>query len=122
MEAEIKKAATEITDYIYTRPEVLWVIVLIGSIAVIGVVDFAKCFIKNKQAVKWIVFFVSLVIAIILSPLVPPLITTIVILWLLILAVSTICRNAVVDGLPNIINRVMGSMGNNLANAREERK
>jgi predicted MFS family arabinose efflux permease len=121
MEGEIKKTATEITDYIFTKPEVLWVIVVIGSIAVIGVVDFSKCFIKNKQAVKWIVFFVSLIIAIVLSPLVPPLITMIVILWLLILAVSTIARNAIVDGLPSIISRVMGNMGN-LAAKTEERK
>jgi hypothetical protein len=120
MEEGINKAL-DITDYIFTKPDILWIIVLIGSVAVIGIVDFAKCFIKSKQAVKWIVFFVSLIIAIVLSPLVPALITIIVILWLLILAVSTICRNAIVDGLPNLTSRIMGNM-NNMANAKEEKK
>jgi hypothetical protein len=121
MEGEIKKGITEITDLILTKPDVLWVTVMIGSVAVIVIVDFAKCFIKSKQAVKWIVFFVSLIIAIVLSPLVPALITTIIIFWLLILAVSTICRNAVVDGLPNLTSRFMGSMGGNNS-AKEEKK
>jgi hypothetical protein len=109
----------EITDYIFIKPELLWIIVIIGSIAVVGIVDFVKCFIKNKTAVKWIVLFVSLIIAIILSPLVPSLVTIIVILWLLILAVATIARNAIVDGLPSIISKAMNSMG---SPAKEEKK
>jgi hypothetical protein len=48
----MQKEYLEITDYIFTKPDILWLIVLIGSVAVIGIVDFAKCFIKSKQAVK----------------------------------------------------------------------
>jgi len=109
----------DITDYLFTKPEVLWVIVFIGAVAVIGLVDFLKNFIRNKTAVKWIVLVVSLAISIILSPLVPALITTIIILWLLILAVSTIARNTIVDGLPGIVSKVIGSMGNS---PREDKK
>jgi hypothetical protein len=115
MENEIRKMTMDITDYIFTKPEVLWIIVFIGSVAVIGVVDFLKCFIKKQQAVKWIVFFVSLAVAAVLSPLVPPLVATIVILWLLILAVSTMCRNVIVDGLPAIISRAVEKMNNGAA-------
>ena len=99
---------SDISDYITSDPNVIWLIVIIGAVAVIGIVDFLKCWVTDKKKVKWIVLFVSLVISIIMSPLVPALVTTIVILWLLVLAVSTIARNAIVKGLPNLIGKLMG--------------
>jgi len=100
----------DFSDYITSDPAVIWLIVIIGSIAVIGLVDFLKCWVSDKKKVKWIVLAVSLVISIIMSPLVPALVTTIVILWLLILAVSTMARNAIVKGLPNLIGKFMGGI------------
>ena len=99
----------DLSDYIISKPETVWLIALIGAVSVIGLVDFIKCWITNKKAVKWIVLFVSLGISFILSPLVPAIITTIIIIWLLILALSTIARNAIVDGLPSLASKLMGS-------------
>ena len=98
-----------ITDFITTQPEIIWLIAFMGAVAVIGLVNFLKYFIQGKKAVKWIVLITSLIIAIVLSPLTPPVVSTIVILWLLILAVSTMARNSIVDGLPAIINKITGS-------------
>jgi len=98
----------DIHAFLITNPNIIWMLVVIGSVAVIGVVDFVKNW-THKKAVKWVVLFVSLVIAIVLSPLTPPLLATIIILWLLILAVATIARNAVVDGLPLLVTRFMGA-------------
>jgi Na+/melibiose symporter-like transporter len=106
----------EISEYIASDPNVIWLIVIIGAVAVIGLVDFLKCWITDKKKFKWIVLFVSLAIAIIMSPLVPALVTTIVILWLLILAVSTMANNAVKKGLPNIVGKLMGGVKPNEGN------
>ena len=83
---------------------------LTGAVCVIGLVDFAKCWIKSKRAVKWIVLLCSLFVAFVLSPFVPAVVAAIVIMWLLILAIATIARNAVVDGLPALVSRVIGSI------------
>jgi len=100
----------DILNLLGSRPEVFWMIVIIGAVCVIGVVDFCKCWTKNrKRDTKWIVLFVSLVIAIVLSPLVPAWLTVIIILWLCMLAVATIARNTIVDGLPHLIGKAMGS-------------
>ena len=99
----------EIMDYLTSKPEVVWLLAIMGAVCVIGVVDFIKCWIKGKKTVKWIVFFVSLFIAVILSPITHPAVTTVIILWLLILALSTIARNAIVDGLPVLISKAMGN-------------
>lgn len=97
----------EITGFISANPNVIWVMVVICSVAVIGVVDFVKNWV-TKKAVKWVVLFVSLGVAMANSPLVPALITTVLDMWLLTLAVSTIARNSVVDGLPSLVARFMG--------------
>ena len=97
----------ELSNYLTSKPEIIWLMVVIGAVAVIGIVDFIKNWV-SKKAAKWIVLFVSLFIAFILSPLVPSFLSTIIILWLLILSVSTIARNSIVDGLPYLINKVMG--------------
>jgi predicted MFS family arabinose efflux permease len=98
----------DIHAFLVTNPNVIWLLVIIGSAAVIGVVDFCKNWFR-KKAVKWAVLFVSLAVAIVLSPLTPPMVATIIILWLLILATATIARNAVVDGLPSLVGRFMGA-------------
>jgi predicted MFS family arabinose efflux permease len=97
-----------INSFLTADPNVVWLLVVIGSVAVIGVVDFVKNWV-HKKAIKWVVLCVSLIVAVILSPLTPPLVTTIVIMWLLILAVATIARNAIVDGLPNLVAKFIGS-------------
>jgi len=97
----------EISKYLVSQPEVIWLVVVMGAVAVIGIVDFLKCWVK-KKVIKWVVFFVSLGVSIVLSPLVPPLVSTIIILWLLILSVATIARNSIVDGLPNLVNKLIG--------------
>ena len=103
-----------IHDFLTTQPEIIWLIAFMGAVAVIGLVNFLKCFIQGKKAVKWIVLFASLGIAFVLSPLTPPIVTTIVMLWLLVLAIATIARDAIVDGMPKIIGGLFNrSSGNN---------
>jgi len=99
-----------ILDYLASQPEVIWLSALTGAVCVIGLADFAKCWIKGKKAVKWIVLLCSLFVAYILSPLVPAVVTAVIIMWLLILAIATIARNAVVDGLPALVSRAIGSI------------
>ena len=100
----------DIKDFLTSDPQIIWMIVVMGSVAVIGIVEFMKCWASCKKRTKWVVFFVSLVISVILSPITPPLISAIVMIWLLVLAVATICRNAIVDGLPNMVSKLMGAM------------
>jgi hypothetical protein len=99
----------DIYDFLSTNPNVIWLLVIIGSVAVIGLVDFCKNWVR-KKATKWIVLLVSFGVAIVLSPITPQLVSTIIIMWLLILAVSTLARNAIVDGLPNIVAGFMKAM------------
>jgi predicted MFS family arabinose efflux permease len=99
----------DVLSYLISEPTVIWMLAIIGAVCVIGLVDFLKCWVKRKAAVKWVVFIVSLLIAIIISPIIPPVITTIIILWLLILSLATITRNSIVDGLPNLIEKIMGT-------------
>ena len=93
-----------IGDFITTQPEIIWLIAFMGAIAVIGLVNFLKGFIKNKKAIKWIVLFCSLGISFVLSPLVPPIITTIIMIWLLVLAIATIAWDVVIKGIPKVIS------------------
>lgn len=98
-------------DFLTTQPEIIWLIALMGAVAVIGLVNFLKCFIQGKKAVKWVVLFTSLGIAFVLSPLTPPIVTTVIILWLLVLALATIARDAIVDGIPKLIGVMNRSTG-----------
>jgi len=91
-------------DFITTQPEIIWLIAFMGAVAVIGLVNFLKGFIPNKKAIKWIVLFCSLGISFILSPLVPPILTTIVMIWFLVLAIATIAWDIIIKGIPKIIN------------------
>jgi len=90
-------------DFITTQPEIIWLIAFMGAVAVIGLVNFLKGFIPNKKAIKWIVLFCSLGISFILSPLVPPILTTIIMIWLLVLAIATIAWDVVIKGIPKIV-------------------
>lgn len=98
----------DLIQFLITEPTALWTLAVLGAVCVIGLADFLKNWIKRKTAIKWMVFFVSLFVSYILSPLVHPAITAVVIMWLLILAISTMARNAIVDGLPAIISKLMG--------------
>jgi uncharacterized membrane protein len=100
----------EISDYLISDPEVIWILVIICSVSVIGITNFLKSWIKNKRLIKWVVLFISLGISIINTPLVGPIMTTIIDIWLLTLAVSTMARDAIVDGLPKIISKLMGNI------------
>ena len=95
--------------YFFTAsPEVIWIFSLIGGVCVIGIVNYLKCFIKNKKIIKFLVLIVSLGVALILSPLVSPMISIIVILWFLVLAVSTITFDAFTKGLPHLVKEKLG--------------
>ena len=95
-------------DFFTERPEIIWILSLIGGVCVIGLTNFLKCWIKNKATIKWVVFSVSLLVAYILSPLVSPIITVLLILWFLILSVATIAFDAVTKGLPHMVKNTMG--------------
>jgi hypothetical protein len=98
----------DILDFISTRPETVWMLALIGAVCVIGVVDYLRCFFEGKKhAIRWVVLFLSLVVAFILSPLVPGVITTIVILWLLILSIATIAKKTIIDWLQTMTGNIM---------------
>jgi len=52
-----------------TRPEIIWLLALMGAVCVIGVVDYLRCFFERKQnTIRWVVLFVSLFVAFTLSP------------------------------------------------------
>ena len=58
----------DILNYIINRPEVVWMLAFMGAVCVVGVVDYLRCFFeKKKSAVRWVVLFVSLLVAVILS-------------------------------------------------------
>jgi len=102
----------DIMDYI-REPQTLWTIVLIGAVAVLGLAEFFKCWIKRKALIKWMVFFTSLAVGFILSPLVPAVVTTLVMTWLLILAVAVLAHRTILDGIPNLISKVMQNQTQN---------
>ena len=91
----------------------MWTIVIMGAVATLGLSEFFKCWVKRKLRIKWMVFFTSLAIGFILSPLVPPVVTTVVITWLLILAVAVLAHRTILDGIPNLISKVMQSQTQN---------
>jgi len=102
-----EKNNLDILNFIMTKPEVIWILALIGAVCVIGVVDFLRCFFeKKKNTIRWVVLILSLLVAFVLSPIVHTLITTIIILWLLILALATIGKKHIIDGIGNIIDKV----------------
>ena len=114
----------DILEFVTSRPEVIWILAFTGAVCVIGVVDYLKNFFdKKKNKIRWVVLIVSLLIAIILSPITPTLVTTIVIIWLLILALATIGKQYIIDGIGGLINRIIGSMGtlNNNNSQRSDR-
>jgi len=90
--------------FITAQPETVWLIAFMGAVAVVGLVNFLKGFIPGKKAIKWIVLFCSLGISFVLSPLVPPIFATIVMIWLLVLSIATMAWDAIVKGIPKIIN------------------
>jgi hypothetical protein len=113
-----EKTELNILNFISTRPEILLLIALTGALCVIGVADYLRCFFERKHnMIRWVVLFLSLFVAITLSPVTPAILTTIIILWLLILALATIGKKAIIDGIPAlismIINKISGISANN---------
>ena len=86
---------------------------LIGAVAVLGLSEFFKCWVRRKALIKWMVFFTSLGVGVILSPLVPAVVTTLVMTWLLILAVAVLAHRTILDGVPNLIAKVMQNQTQN---------
>ena len=103
-----------ISEFLTTQPEIIWLISFMGAVAVVGLVNFLKCFIPGKKAIKWIVLVVSLAVAFVLGPLTPPVITTIVMFWLLILAIATIAWDVIKAGISTltggVINKLSGKI------------
>jgi hypothetical protein len=103
----------DILNFMVTKPEVIWMLALMGAVCVVGVVDYLRCFFEKKRnVIRWVVLFLSLLVAIILSPIVPTIITTIVIIWLLILALATIGKKHIIDGIGGLINKMTGASTN----------
>ena len=99
----------DILSFITSKPEVLWSVSLIGAVCVIGLVDYFKCFFESrKKATRWVVLFVSLAVSVILSPLVPGVITAIIIVWFLILSIATIAKKNIIDSIQLIIIKMTG--------------
>jgi hypothetical protein len=107
----------DILSFMVSKPEIVWMLALMGAVCVIGVVDYLRCFFEGKKkAIRWVVLFLSLFVAIVLSPIIPPFITVIVILWLLILALATIGKKAIIDGIPLLVNTVINKLMGNSRN------
>ena len=102
----------DIMNYI-REPQTLWTIVFMGAVATLGLSEFFKCWIRRKALIKWTVFFTSLAVGFIMSPLVPTAVTAVVITWLLILAVAVLAHRTILDGIPNIIAKALQSQPQN---------
>jgi 4-amino-4-deoxy-L-arabinose transferase-like glycosyltransferase len=112
----------DIINFISTRPEVLFLIAFMGAVCVIGIVDYLRCFFeKKKNAIRWVVLFCSLFVAIILSPITHKLITTIIILWLLILALATIGKKYIIDAIGKLIEGAANKITGNSNNQNDEK-
>ena len=110
----LDKAGLDILNFMISRPEIVWMLALMGAVCVIGVVDYLKCFFEKKRNVtRWVVLFLSLFVAVIISPLVPAILTTIIIIWLLILALATIGKKHIIDGIEGLIEKMIGISNNN---------
>jgi hypothetical protein len=106
-------ASLDILNFMITKPEIVWMLALMGAVCVIGVVDYLRCFFEKKRnVIRWVVLFLSLLVAIVFSPIIPTIITTIVIIWLLILALATIGKKHIIDGIGGLINRMTGVSAN----------
>lgn len=93
-----------------TKPEIVWMLAFMGAVCVIGVVDYLRCFFEKKRnTIRWVVLIISLFVSIILSPIIPSFFTVIVILWLLILALATIGKKHIIDGIGNLMDKITGS-------------
>ena len=106
----MNESGLDILKFMESKPEIVWSIALMGAVCVIGLTDYFKCFFeKRRKTTRWIVLLISLLVAVVLSPLVPAFITTIVIVWLLILALASIAKKTIIDGIPLLISKAMGS-------------
>ena len=101
----------KITDFLVNKPENIWILAIVGAVCVIGVVDYLKCFFEGKKkAIRWVVLFMSLIVAFLLSQTVPAIISFLVITWLLILALATIFKKHIIDGIGALIDKIANSI------------
>jgi len=100
-----------IIDFIVERPEAIWLVGIVGAICVIGVVDYLRCFFENKKkSMRWVVLIFSLFVSVIFSPYTPTALAVMVIFFLFILAIASIGKKALIDGIPNLISKILGSV------------
>ena len=110
---ESNEKGFDILNFIITNPETVWMLALLGAVCVVGMVDYLKCFFEKKKCfTRWVVLILSLLIAVILSPITPQTVSTIIIIWLLVLSLATIAKKHIMDGIGNLINKITG--GNQL--------
>jgi hypothetical protein len=116
-------AGLDVLNFMSTKPEVLLLIALLGALCVVGVVDYLRCFFEKKRnTIRWVVLLLSLLVAIVLSPITPRFVATIIILWLLILALATIGKKALIEGVPMIILMVVNKMTGGILNNNQKDK
>jgi len=108
----------DIYSFIITKPEIVWMLAFMGATCVIGTIDYLKTsfFEKKKNATRFLVLFLSILIAVTLSPITPPFITIIIILTLLIISLSTIGKKHIVDGIGKLIDGVINMITKNNSN------
>ena len=101
----------DILDLIALDPSSIWLIALIGAVCVVGVVDYLRCFFEQnkKHIVRWVVLAMSIFVGVILSPAVPSKFSIVVIFILLVLALASIGKKALIDGIPKLIDKMVGS-------------
>jgi hypothetical protein len=109
-----------ITEFTGATPDVLFIIAVIGALCVIGATDYLRCFFETtKRATRWVVLAMSLFVAVNISPLVPVLATTVVIGWLLTLALATLFKKHIIDAVGKVIDALAGKISG--ANAADNK-
>jgi len=107
-----KLIGIDLLTLISDRPDVIWLIALIGAVCVVGVVEYLRSFFERKKnAIRWVVLVVSLIVAVIIS--MRTWLATILIIFLLILALAVIGKRTIVDGIQAIINKITGAIPTN---------
>jgi hypothetical protein len=105
---------TDMPDIIAIDPAALLKLVLIVAIEVIGIMEFLKNFFKHRgdRTLAFTTLLVTALCAYVNSCLVDPLYTALFDTMFLGLAITQIGYDAIMKGIPNMINKAMGG-GNN---------
>ena len=93
-----------VSDFIMTELDVLWLLAFIGAVAVVGLANFLKGFFPDKKIIKRIiVLIVAVAIGLTLGPLTPPKITLVILACVLILSMATLGCDVFKKGLPDLL-------------------